>query len=439
VFINDVVDEIKTLNFGVPLLNSKIDMLMYADDIVMMAESEQNLQKMLDGVHAWARKWRISLNESKTQVVHFRPKSHDKSIFSFMYGNLKIDTVSGYKYLGLWFDEFLDFNITTRNLAASASRALGVVISKFKCVGGTNFDTYSKLFDSFVTPILEYGSGVWGIDEFSSINSVFFRAGRFFLGVGKYAPNNATLGDLAWDTPFVRQMQCVTRLWSRLSKMDNDRIPKIVFDWSKHLANNNNKNWCFKTRNVFNRIKCDPELNLAEQVGTRSLVVKVTKNARNFVEERWKCTVFNDNRKVPNQRNKLRTYRSFKTTISTEEYVTINMKRGHRRALALFRFGCAPIGIETGRYNNVPLDDRVCAICKNGIEDELHCFMICPQYKESRSQLFNNINDFDPTFLNMPVHDKFIYLMSNGSCSRQIAKYANNILVTRRSFMMKTN
>ena len=82
-----------------------------------------------------------------------------------------------------------------------------MVISKVKALGGINFNSFTKLFDSFVGPILDYGSGVWGIDEFSSINSVFYRACRFFLGVGKYVSNNAMLGDMGWVSPLERQMQ----------------------------------------------------------------------------------------------------------------------------------------------------------------------------------------------------------------------------------------
>ena len=44
-----------------------------------------------------------------------------------------------------------------------------------------------------------------GVDEFSSINSVFYRAGCYFLGVEKFAPNNAILGDVGWDPPFIHQ------------------------------------------------------------------------------------------------------------------------------------------------------------------------------------------------------------------------------------------
>ena len=49
-----------------------------------------------------------------------------------------------------------------------------------------------------ILPILQYASDIWGLDEFSV--SVFYRACRFYLGVGKYTPNNAVMGE--WDGIF---------------------------------------------------------------------------------------------------------------------------------------------------------------------------------------------------------------------------------------------
>jgi len=34
--------------------------------------------------------------------------------------------------------------------------------------------------------------------------------------------------------------------------------------------------------------------------------------------------------------------------------------------------------IERGRYNNVNREDRVCKLCGNGIEHEVHFLLICP-------------------------------------------------------------
>lgn len=56
----------------------------------------------------------------------------------------KLDIVDSDKYLGLWFDEFLSLQKGTRILAQSASRTLGVVIGKFKLIGGSLFKTHTK-------------------------------------------------------------------------------------------------------------------------------------------------------------------------------------------------------------------------------------------------------------------------------------------------------
>ena len=104
------------------------------DDIVLLAENENSLQKMLDCVATWTEKWRISLNESETQVVHFRTKSREKSKVQFRCCNSDIDTVEGYKYLGTWFDEFVDFHVSTNHVCIS-STGIGYIISKAKAFG----------------------------------------------------------------------------------------------------------------------------------------------------------------------------------------------------------------------------------------------------------------------------------------------------------------
>jgi hypothetical protein len=43
-----------------------------------------------------------------------------------------------------------------------------------------------------------------------------------------------------------------------------------------------------------------------------------------------------------------------------------------RSAFAKFRCGVAPLRIETGRYENKNVNERVCFICHDQIEDEKH-------------------------------------------------------------------
>ena len=100
--------------------------------------------------------------------------------------NVYFRIVSQYKYLGVILTEHLDYITMTKQVAQSASRALGLLIAKDKAFGGMSYDCFSKCYDAIVQATIGYSASVWGTKSFSCINSVQFRACRYFLGVGKY-------------------------------------------------------------------------------------------------------------------------------------------------------------------------------------------------------------------------------------------------------------
>ena len=54
-----------------------------------------------------------------------------------------------------------------------------------------------------------------------------------------------------------------------------------------------------------------------------------------------------------------------------------------------FKLGILPLSIEVGHFTNVPLEYRLCQLCKdNLLEDELHFILYCDGLKDTRSQLF---------------------------------------------------
>ena len=73
-------------------------------------------------------------------------------------------------------------------LASVGGRALGSIIAKYKNMNYIGYDTYTKLFDTGVSPVLEYGSEVWGYGKFENIQQVQNKAIRIFLGVHRFAP-----------------------------------------------------------------------------------------------------------------------------------------------------------------------------------------------------------------------------------------------------------
>ena len=76
---------------------------------------------MLNKLNEWCSKWRLSINSDKTKIVHFRPASVVCCNDIFSCGHLNIEKTEKYKYFGLWFQEHLDLNFATSELAKSAS------------------------------------------------------------------------------------------------------------------------------------------------------------------------------------------------------------------------------------------------------------------------------------------------------------------------------
>ena len=63
--------------------------LLFADDIAIIAKSEADLQQMLDAVNVWCKKWRLSINQKKSKVIHFRFKGKKQSNYKFKCGDCR--------------------------------------------------------------------------------------------------------------------------------------------------------------------------------------------------------------------------------------------------------------------------------------------------------------------------------------------------------------
>ena len=85
-YINDIVktvDDSQKTSIYLGNSNVKINVLLYADDIVILAESENDLQSGLDGLSQFCDLWKLSINPSKTKCI-FLTAETDFVIVKFM-------------------------------------------------------------------------------------------------------------------------------------------------------------------------------------------------------------------------------------------------------------------------------------------------------------------------------------------------------------------
>ena len=279
---------------------------------------------------------------------------------------------SEYRYLGVIFHEHLDFAKHTNTLAASATRALGSVISKYKNNKEMTYEIYSKLVHTCVLPVLDYGSEVYGINKCAEIEKVQNTAARVFLGINRFAPILAIQGDIGWRICQTRIDISILRLWNKFTQMNEDRLCRHVFEWD---SDNHQDNWSGYVKKLFDKMNMDNfDSKLPCDIDSCG--------------EKLDCIDSNEWYEKLSFKPKLRSYKKFKFAKFTENYVKMNLSSKERSMLSQFRMGILPINIETGRYRNVPLDKRVCYNCIDTIEDEIHFLLYCPIYTRTIDQFY---------------------------------------------------
>ena len=132
--------------------------------------------------------------------------------------------VLNYKYLGVLIDEHLSFACNAEALAGAAGRALGLIRFKLRFLKECRSATFTKMFESYVSPITDYGAGVWGTKSFECIEQVQRRAARYFLGVHRFAATDMVLGDIGWVTCLTRHKFNILSLYNRLVLMNPDIV-----------------------------------------------------------------------------------------------------------------------------------------------------------------------------------------------------------------------
>ena len=319
--------------------------------------------------------------------------------------------------------EILDFTVMAKMVSQAAGRALGLLIAKYKTLGGMPFDVYNKLYDALVWPVIAYGADVWGDRPYSCIEAIQNQAMRFYLGVSRYTPSAGVAGDMGWTPTFIRQWKSV---------LPNSRINKRIFMYAYQKSNNRCKNWPFRFKTHLNAINCSLFDTVEQPINERNMIEQVTNSMKSIHVIKWAEIVNNDRGVSGRGGNKLR-----KSRYETETYCKTIMSSTHRSAMAKFRTGVAPLRIETGRYEGLPEAERTCIFCKDHVEDEIHALFDYHLYNEIRLELFQYAQYVNHHFNSLTKLDKFVFLFCSPKMVRSCAKACFLILQRRAAFLTR--
>ena len=96
--------------------------MLYADDTVIFANNEENLQRCLNDLQSYCKKWKLKVNSEKTKVIVFsKRKMKVKPVIEL--DGLILEVVDEFKYLGVQFKFNTNFKSNRHVLKGKALRA----------------------------------------------------------------------------------------------------------------------------------------------------------------------------------------------------------------------------------------------------------------------------------------------------------------------------
>ena len=465
VFINDLPGifdaQCKPVHFG----NMTIQSLLYADDLVLFAESPEGLQHALNRLSSYCDKWGLTVSETKSKFMCIQQPSQKECKHNIVYKNTPFEQVASFRYLGTLFDNTGNMLTARRDVY---NRALKVFFKLLKDIHPLpKVSTSLHLFDRLVVPVLQYGSEIWcptGLaarqpdltgdpkkDFYISLRRDFpiitkfyerdnpgeklhLKFNRIILGVHKKASNLAVYGELGRYPLFINEIIQSLKYAEYLASQDNNQLLQEFY---------------FNMTDNEPTVKKGSILDFAESIkqwmGYKNVVLKpsmlsnIKKRLRDDFECYWlrlvQCPY---SRTCKQGRNKLRTYSTFKSKFQFENYLNIADPKS-RKDLSRLRVSAHRLHIETQRFNGrnlyIPVEQRICSCCDSQeTEDEFHFVMKCARYTVPRESMFNSVREKNIHFSNYTEHQKFIWLMSDEDLAgaKVLAKFISNSLELRK-------
>jgi len=395
-----------------------IQILLYADDLVLWAETPRQLQDLLDCLAEFCKIFKMKVNAAKSEIVVFN-KEHDHAVHRWFLEGKELPMKSEFSYLSTKFSEGSacgGVKHAFEKQKHAAERALHTLWKQCHSHHIHNIRTMGYLFDSLIKPILNYGCEVWAPDILvakkersekgrgEKLQNAFIRQ---CTGVRESSPLAVVLYEVDRRPIWHDWVKRCVRMWNKtLGRSDAD-LTKIALSENVRMALKLNNKVCWAY--CFLQILCSlgvlhnkVQVLKTNEEGVESLS-KIDEGALKkaldkLVEEHWKIAQgVEDPRSVANDKRD-----GFKSIIyklwmhkedqdRSKSYIHLLNTKQHITTFARFRLRSHNLNAESMRMHgctSISRSDRVCRCCgMKTIEDEMHFMLECTLYQGPRQNM----------------------------------------------------
>jgi hypothetical protein len=261
---------------------------------------------------------------------------------------------------------------------------------------------FFKIFDSKISPILLYGSEIWGTKNYDVIESIHTYACKRFLCIKQSSSNHVARGECGRYPLYIYSYKRVVKYWYKIMCMPDSRLVKKCY-YLLLLDDNNGKiNWVSQVKHMLYSFGFG-------YIWEQQFINNISKFMSEFIS-RLKCSYEQDWHAALSISSKSFLYCSFKINFGLEVYLENVTILKYRAALAQLRCCSHQLRIETGRYKKELRSERLCLTCgQDFIEDEFHFVLVCNRFQQLRCKYIPF------KYYNNPTITKFNILMSSSN------------------------
>ena len=386
-YVNDC--EMQLLSDNCPYIEVQmlnLFLIMYADDMVLLAETPEGLQKMIDSLSSYTEKWDLILNINKTKIVVFRNGGKLRDNEKWSYNGCQLDIVDEFNYLGILFFYNGKFSRTQKRAAEQGRKALFSVLKTCN-KNYFNIETMLSVFDTYVNSILSYGSEVWGFHRGQDIEKIHIQFCKRLLGVRKGTCNDFIYSELGrFPLQIIRKLR-IFKYWIKLRNTNNIILRAVYEDMEQ-----NKDGWLMKVKQELDELGLGYIWNLSH----------VDRIVYNVIKERINDTFKQQcyNRIMTTPKGIL--YKHLVNEFKLQNYLRKPLDARCLKEITKIRTCAHKLNLEFGRHRNVERSERKCRLCNlNEIEDEYHFILQCPLYNGIRIKFIKTYYHKRPSVLKL--------------------------------------
>jgi hypothetical protein len=229
VFISDVIKEWERRGLGVRVGSRTVAGLLFADDIVLIGDTPEQLHAALAVMDEHARCWRYRFNASKCAVLAMGAR--DPSEEKWTLQNQPVPESRNYKYLGVTLEALGAWTQWHDARIAKGKRCLPTMWWCGARQGALPHATAVKLVEMMLWPSMSYGGELAhvGVKQAAAVEVVQNAAARRILGVTRRTHIDLMRGELGWHSIESRRLKSQLTFFHQLQSLPPGRLSHDVF------------------------------------------------------------------------------------------------------------------------------------------------------------------------------------------------------------------